>query len=107
MTRILLALLAFYRRWLSPIVHSLGAGGCRYLPSCSEYAVIAISTHGPVRGAGLAIWRVLRCHPFTRGGLDPVPPAAPGSSPNGDRRFARTPEIPVAQPRPFPHEPLP
>ena len=47
MTRLLLALLAFYRRWLSPIVHSLGTGGFRYLPTCSEYAIVAISTHGP------------------------------------------------------------
>lgn len=76
MTRILLAALDFYRRWLSPAVHSLGSGGCRYLPTCSEYASVAIATHGPLRGIGLAIWRVLRCHPFSRGGLDPVPPAA-------------------------------
>ena len=79
MTRLLLALLAFYRRWLSPAVHSLGTGGCRYLPTCSEYAIVAIATHGPLRGTGLAIWRVLRCHPFARGGLDLVPPV-PGSS---------------------------
>jgi putative membrane protein insertion efficiency factor len=92
MTRLLLALLAFYRRWLSPVVHSLGTGGCRYLPTCSEYAIVAISTHGPLRGTGLAIWRVLRCHPFTRGGLDPVPPALPHSAAHG---------------RPFPHKPLP
>ncbi len=76
MTRILLALLAFYRRWLSPALHSLGSGGgCRFVPTCSEYASIAIAMHGPVRGTGLAIWRLLRCHPFSRGGLDTVPPA--------------------------------
>ena len=74
MTRILLALLAFYRRWLSPALHSLSPGGCRYLPTCSEYAAIAIATHGPLRGVALAAWRLLRCHPFSRGGLDPVPP---------------------------------
>jgi hypothetical protein len=74
MTRLLLALLAFYRRWLSPVIHRLGAGGCKYLPTCSEYAAIAIATHGPVRGSALAIWRLLRCNPFSRGGLDPVPP---------------------------------
>jgi putative membrane protein insertion efficiency factor len=91
MTRILLVLLAFYRRWLSPVVHSLGTGGCRYLPTCSEYAVIAISTHGLLRGTGLAIWRVLRCNPFTRGGLDPVP----------------QPSHPTSHSGPFPHEPLP
>jgi len=76
MTRILLAALAFYRRWLSPAVHSLGSGGCRFVPTCSEYASVAIATHGPLRGTALAIWRLLRCHPFSRGGLDSVPPVA-------------------------------
>ena len=51
MTRVLLALLGFYRRWLSPALHSLGPGGCNYLPTCSEYAQVAIATHGPLRGA--------------------------------------------------------
>jgi hypothetical protein len=74
MTRVLLATLAFYKRWLSPAVHVLGPGGCRYLPTCSDYAAVAIARHGPVRGTGLAMWRVLRCHPFARGGLDEVPP---------------------------------
>ena len=75
MTRILLAILDFYRRWLSPAVHSLGGpGGCRYLPTCSEYATVAIATHGPLRGSALAFWRLLRCNPFSRGGLDLVPP---------------------------------
>jgi len=46
MTRSLLAILAFYRRWLSPALHSLGTGGCRYQPTCSEYAEVAIATHG-------------------------------------------------------------
>ena len=87
MTRILLALLAFYRRWLSPALHTLGPGGCKFHPTCSEYAQIAIMTHGPLRGTALALWRLLRCHPFSPGGVDPVPPA------------------PAA--RPFPHEPLP
>ena len=87
MTRILLATLAFYKRWLSPAIHSITPGGCKYLPTCSEYAAEAIATHGPLRGTGLAIWRLLRCHPFTRGGLDLVLPAAAARS--------------------FPHEPLP
>jgi putative membrane protein insertion efficiency factor len=78
MTRILLALLAFYRRWLSPALHSLSpGGGCRFVPSCSEYAAVAIATHGPLRGVWLAFYRLMRCHPFCRGGLDPVPPADP------------------------------
>jgi len=76
MTRILLALLGFYRRWLSPALHSLSPGGCRFQPTCSEYAAVAIATHGPLRGSALALGRLLRCHPFSRGGLDQVPPAA-------------------------------
>lgn len=74
MTSILLALLRFYRRWLSPALHVLTPGGCKFLPTCSEYAMIAIATHGPLKGSGLALWRLLRCHPFTAGGFDPVPP---------------------------------
>jgi len=73
MTRVLLAVLTFYQRWLSPAVHSLGVGGCKFQPSCSEYSVRAIAMHGPIRGSGLSLWRLLRCHPFSRGGLDQVP----------------------------------
>jgi uncharacterized protein len=76
MTRILLYLLDAYRRWLSPALHALNPDNrCRYLPTCSEYASIAIATHGPVRGSLLALGRLLRCNPFARSGLDPVPPA--------------------------------
>jgi hypothetical protein len=81
MTRILLAILVFYRRWLSPALHSLNpGGGCRYLPTCSEYASTAIAIHGPLRGAALAAWRLLRCNPFGRGGLDNVPARIPRES---------------------------
>ncbi len=75
MTRILLALIRGYQHWLSPALHALSPGGCKFLPTCSEYAAVAITTHGPLRGTGLTAWRLLRCHPFTRGGLDLVPPA--------------------------------
>jgi len=77
MTRFLLAALAFYKRWLSPAVHTLGVGGCRFQPTCSDYAVTAIALHGPFRGTALAMVRLLRCHPFSRGGLDQVPRPAP------------------------------
>jgi len=80
MTRILLAVLTFYRRWLSPAVHTLSPGGCRFQPTCSEYAQVAIAIHGPFRGVGLALWRLLRCHPFARGGLDQVPPRRPAEA---------------------------
>jgi uncharacterized protein len=77
MTRILLAAIAFYQRWLSPAVHALGVGGCKFEPTCSRYAADAITMHGPLRGSVLAFVRLLRCHPFSRGGFDPVPfPAA-------------------------------
>ena len=85
MTRILLAALAFYQRWLSPAVHTLGVGGCRFQPTCSDYAVTAIALHGPLRGTALALGRLLRCHPFSRGGLDQVPlsrPVAGSSTPH-------------------------
>ena len=103
MTRILLAMLEFYRRWLSPAVHALGSGGgCRYVPTCSEYASIAIGTHGPIRGIGLAMWRLLRCHPFSRGGLDPVP-----SGPKSKDHLLAAPVSPVSAAGHLPHEPLP
>jgi uncharacterized protein len=68
--RVLSAPILAYRRWVGPGLPDL----CRFHPSCSTYALTAIATHGPVRGVGLAVWRLLRCHPFARGGIDPVPP---------------------------------
>jgi uncharacterized protein len=68
-SRVLLALVAFYRRYLSPLK---GRPTCRFLPTCSEYAHDAIVTHGAWRGGALALGRLLRCHPFCAGGLDPV-----------------------------------
>jgi putative membrane protein insertion efficiency factor len=68
-TRILLALLAFYKRFLSPL---FGAR-CRFHPSCSDYARDAIAAFGPARGTLLAVWRLARCQPLCTGGFDPVP----------------------------------
>jgi hypothetical protein len=66
---LLLGLIWIYRRTLSPV---LGAR-CRFEPSCSAYAEEAIGVHGALRGGLLALWRLLRCQPFARGGIDPVP----------------------------------
>ncbi len=73
MRRALLALLSLYRRWISPAMHSVFPGGCRFYPTCSEYAAEAIQMHGAARGLRLAIFRLARCHPFRQGGFDPVP----------------------------------
>ena len=61
---------------------------CRYAPSCSSYAVQAVSTRGLVVGSALATWRLLRCHPWAAGGWDPVPPRATSERP--PRRADRT-----------------
>lgn len=49
-------------------------GSCRYTPTCSQYAIEAIEIHGIFKGSMLAIWRIMRCNPFCKGGWDPVPP---------------------------------
>ena len=63
--------IVLYRRWISPALPAR----CRFYPSCSAYALEAVQTHGAIKGLGLAIWRLLRCHPFNAGGYDPVPPS--------------------------------
>lgn len=65
----LLLPIRLYRRLISPVLPP----ACRFHPSCSKYALEAITTHGPFRGSWLAARRLMRCHPFHPGGLDPVP----------------------------------
>ena len=69
MSRFLLAAIRAYRYFLSP----WWGGQCRFSPSCSEYAMDAVREHGSVRGSWLALRRVSKCHPWHRGGFDPVP----------------------------------
>ena len=66
---ILLALLRAYKLAISPML----LPACRYVPTCSDYAAEAIERYGAVRGSLMALWRLLRCHPFVKGGFDPVP----------------------------------
>jgi putative membrane protein insertion efficiency factor len=73
MARLLILFIRGYQRFLSPLLVALMGPSCRFEPSCSQYAIDALRTHGFFRGSLYAIWRILRCHPFTRGGYDPVP----------------------------------
>ncbi len=68
MKRLLIALIRFYKAQISPW---LGAN-CRFVPTCSEYAIDAIGKYGAWRGTWMAAWRILRCNPFGKGGYDPV-----------------------------------
>ncbi|HEU4770323.1 MAG TPA: membrane protein insertion efficiency factor YidD [Pyrinomonadaceae bacterium] len=68
MKTVLISFLKFYKLAISPLLPP----SCRFTPTCSEYAVDAISRYGALRGSALAARRVLRCHPFNPGGYDPV-----------------------------------
>jgi putative membrane protein insertion efficiency factor len=71
-TRVLLALIRGYQVAVAPLLGALG-GGCRYFPSCSHYTYQAVERYGWVRGSWMGIKRIGRCHPFAKGGYDPVP----------------------------------
>jgi uncharacterized protein len=64
-----LALIRVYQRVISPGLPA----GCRFQPTCSQYGYEAIERHGVLKGIPLTLWRLARCHPFNRGGYDPVP----------------------------------
>jgi putative membrane protein insertion efficiency factor len=68
LSALLLAPIRFYQRWISPGM----APRCRYYPTCSAYAAEAIRELGPIRGLILAAWRLLRCNPFSHGGIDEI-----------------------------------
>ena len=83
MKKLLLSLIRFYRRSISPLFPP----SCRFVPTCSEYAMQALATHGLLKGLLLTVWRLLRCQPFARFGYDPVPPKGRWVSP--ERRLTR------------------
>ncbi|MDY6052268.1 MAG: membrane protein insertion efficiency factor YidD [Rothia sp. (in: high G+C Gram-positive bacteria)] len=78
---VLIAFIKIYRAIVSPLYGNV----CRYYPSCSAYGLEALTTHGAIRGLSLTVRRILRCHPWATGGLDPVPKGprtfAPGKEP--------------------------
>jgi len=69
MRRAVIFLITLYQKLISPLF----APRCRFYPSCSEYAKEVVSRHGVIKGGGLAVWRLLRCGPWTKGGFDPAP----------------------------------
>ncbi len=69
MKKLLLGLIAFYQKALSPHLPP----SCRYTPTCSQYTKTAIERFGALRGSFMGLWRILRCNPFAKGGYDPVP----------------------------------
>ena len=64
--KLLIAPIKLYRRFISPLKPAC----CRFYPSCSEYAILAVKKYGPFKGLIKAIWRILRCNPFSKGGID-------------------------------------
>ena len=69
MKRFLISNIEFYQKYISPKLPCM----CRYTPTCSHYAKEAIEKYGAWKGGRLAVWRLMRCNPFTKGGYDPVP----------------------------------
>ena len=68
MKRILIGMIRFYRKYLSGLK---GYSTCKYYPTCSQYGIEAIEKYGALKGGALAVWRILRCNPFSKGGYDP------------------------------------
>ena len=69
MKKVLISMIRFYQRYLSP----LKSTKCPYYPSCSNYGLEAVQKYGAFKGGILALWRIIRCIPFSKGGYDPVP----------------------------------
>ncbi|MCM3757693.1 membrane protein insertion efficiency factor YidD [Sporosarcina aquimarina] len=69
MKKLVLLLIRFYQKMISPLTPP----SCRFYPTCSHYGVEAVETHGVVKGMWLTIVRISKCHPFHKGGFDPVP----------------------------------
>lgn len=73
MKYILIALINFYRKFISPLTPPV----CKYYPTCSSYALTSVKRFGAIRGTALAVWRILRCNPWSMGGIDYVPEKFP------------------------------
>ena len=81
--RAMIGAIRWYQRFISPLL----GHNCRFVPTCSQYAIQALQVHGALKGTLLSVWRILRCNPFGMFGFDPVPPRGRWKSP--DRRLTR------------------
>ena len=81
--RAMIGAIRWYQRFISPLL----GHNCRFVPTCSQYAIQALQVHGALKGTLLSVWRILRCNPFGKFGFDPVPPMGRWTSP--DRRLTR------------------
>lgn len=69
MKEFMIFIIEFYRKYVSPMKSTK----CPYIPTCSEYGLEAVKKYGAFKGGFLALWRIIRCNPFSKGGYDPVP----------------------------------
>jgi putative membrane protein insertion efficiency factor len=92
-TNFVLGLLRGYKWALSPLLPP----ACRYVPTCSDYAMEAVDRYGVLRGGLMAMWRVLRCHPFVQGGFDPVSKLPVGESAARFENYGVTASAPSAR----------
>ena len=81
--RAMIGAIRWYQRFISPLL----GHNCRFVPTCSQYAIQALQVHGALKGTLLSVCRILRCNPFGKFGFDPVPPRGRWTSP--DRRLTR------------------
>lgn len=70
MKKVLIFIIRLYRKYISPLKRT---PSCIFIPTCSQYAIVAIEKYGAIKGLYLSIRRILKCHPFHKGGYDPVP----------------------------------
>ncbi|MCD8048809.1 MAG: membrane protein insertion efficiency factor YidD [Clostridia bacterium] len=68
MKKIIISLIRFYQKHISPLKKPC----CRFIPTCSAYAIEAVEKYGAIKGGAMALWRIMRCNPFSKGGYDPV-----------------------------------
>jgi putative membrane protein insertion efficiency factor len=86
-----------YKSIVSPVVHAISPSRCLYLPTCSEYSYTALARFGAARGTWLSIRRLARCHPWGKGGFDPVPQRTSARTSAAESNAAPTPSTPARQ----------